>query len=73
LIHGPTVAKKGHLVFYCLLYEKMKKGDMLIAKKLCIFHPEPLLSPKYNDILLGSTINQEVNKGTRLSRELVDQ
>ena len=73
MIHGPTVAKKGPLVFYRLLYENMKKGDMLIAKNLCIVRPEPLLSPKYNNILLGRTISQEVNKGTRLCRELVDQ
>ena len=73
MIYGPTVAKKGHLVFYRLLYENINKGDMLIAKNLCIFHPEPLLSPKYNNILLGRMISQDVNKGTRLSRELVDQ
>ena len=72
MIHGPTVAKKGHLVFYRLLYENMKKGDMLIAKNLCIVHPEPLLSPQYNNILLDRMISQEVKKGAGLSWELID-
>jgi|TARA_B100002003_G_C13945163_1_gene458509 sialic acid synthase SpsE len=61
--------KRGSLVFYRLLLEEMKKCDMLIAKNLCIVRSGPLLSPKYNNILLGRTLSQEVNKETALSWE----
>jgi len=49
----------------------MKKGVVLNEKNLRIVRPGMGLAPKYYEILLGKKVNQDVNKGTAVSRKLI--
>ena len=74
VFYGPTEAEKPSLQFRRSLYiaEDMKKGDILTERNLRIVRPGLGLQPKYYDILLGRRVNQDVNKGTAVSWELID-
>jgi len=71
--YGPTEAEKGSTVFRRSLYitKDIKKGDVLSEKNLRIIRPGLGLSPRYYDILMGRTINQDLKKGTAVKWEHV--
>jgi len=64
--YGTSEAEKGSLTFRRSLYiaEDMKKDDILNEKNLRIIRPGLGLAPKYYDVVLGRTVNQDVKKGT---------
>ena len=72
--YGSTEEEKGSLVFRRSLYiaEDMKKGDVLSEKNLRIVRPGLGLPPKYYDIFLGRTVNQDVKKGTALKWDICE-
>jgi len=71
--YGPTEAEKGSLVFRRSLYiaEDMKKGDILTKDNLRIVRPGMGLEPKYFDILLGRKVNQDLEKGSAVSWNII--
>ena len=71
--YGPTEAEKGTTVFRRSLYitKDIKKGDVLSEKNFRIIRPGLGLSPRYYDILMGRTINQDLKKGTAVKWEHV--
>jgi pseudaminic acid synthase len=64
--YGTSEAEKGSLTFRRSLYiaEDMKKDDVLNENNLRIIRPGLGLAPKYYDVVLGRTVNQDVKKGT---------
>ena len=71
--YGPTEAENNSLVFRRSLYisENMKNGDKLCENNLRSIRPGLGLKPKYYDIVLGRTVNQDIPKGTALSWDLI--
>jgi len=72
--YGPTETEKGSLVFRRSLYiaQDVKKGDMLNEKNLRIVRPGLGLAPKYFDLVLGRKVNQDLEKGTAVSWEIIE-
>ena len=72
--YGPTEAEKGSLVFRRSLYiaEDMKKGDILTKENLRIVRPGMGLEPKYFEILLGRKVNQDLEKGSAVSWDIIE-
>ena len=52
------------MLSYCLFYEDMKKGVVLIGKNLRIIYLE--LELKYYDILMGHTIYRDIRNDFKL-------
>ena len=71
--YGTSEAEKGSLTSRRSLYiaEDMKKDDILNEKNLRIIRPGLGLPPKYYDVVLGRTVNQDVKKGTAVEWELI--
>ncbi len=49
----------------------MKKGEAFSAANLRAIRPGLGLPPKYLDLLLGKQVNQDVERGTPMSWELI--
>jgi N-acetylneuraminate synthase len=71
--YGPTEAEKKSLVFRRSLYitQDLKAGDVLTSDNLRAIRPGHGLPPKYYDLLLGKQVNQDLEKGTPLSWDMV--
>lgn len=71
--YGPVEAEKSSLKFRRSLYvvKDIKKGEKFTAENIKAIRPGYGLAPKYYDILLGKTVNQNVNKGTPVNWEMV--
>ncbi len=71
--YGPTDMEKVSLKHRRSLYigQDMKAGDVLTAENLRIIRPGDGLAPRYYDLLLGKRVNREVEKGTRVSWDIV--
>lgn len=64
--YGLTEAEKTSLTYRRSLYvaKDMKSGDVFTPENLKTVRPGLGLPPKYYDVLLGQTVNQDVQKGT---------
>jgi len=73
ICYGPTEAEISSIKFRRSLYiaQDMKAGDVLTSDTLRSVRPGMGLSPKYLDILMGKTVNQDVKKGTPLSWKMI--
>jgi len=71
--YGVTEAEKKSLIYRRSLYisQNIKKGDLLTPENLRTIRPGLGLAPKHYDILLGKTVNQDVNKGTPMSWDIL--
>ena len=71
--YGATDAEKKSIVFRRSLYvvEDLKAGDVLTTENVRAIRPGLGLATKYLDIVLGSTINQDIRRGTALSWDLL--
>ncbi len=65
--------EKKSLQFRRSLYivENMKKGDVITEKNMRRIRPGLGLPPKYYDVVLGKSINQDVKRGTALVWNLI--
>ena len=72
--YGISEAEKGSLIFRRSLYisEDMKKDDIINEKNLRIVRPGLGLAPKYYDLVLGRTVNQDVKKGTAVNWGIIN-
>jgi N-acetylneuraminate synthase len=73
IFYGPTISEEKSRQFRRSLYvvKDMRAGDILTQENLRAIRPGLGLSPKYLDILLGKTINQDVARGTAMRFELI--
>jgi N-acetylneuraminate synthase len=71
--YGVTEAEQKSLVFKRSLYitKNLKAGDTLTIDNLRAIRPGRGLPPKYYNIILGKSINQDTQAGTPLSWELL--
>jgi len=61
------------LIYRRSLYisQNIKKGDLLTPENLRTIRPGLGLAPKHYNILLGKIVNQDVNKGTPMSWDIL--
>jgi pseudaminic acid synthase len=71
--YGATAAEQASLVFRRSLYiaKDMKAGDVLTSENLRAVRPGLGLPPKYYELLLGKTVNQDAKKGTPMDWSLL--
>lgn len=71
--YGPTQAEKKSLQFRRSLYivQDLKKGDVLTRDNVRSIRPGLGLPPKYIEIVLGKTVNQELKRGTPLGFDML--
>ena len=71
--YGPVNVEKGSLVFRRSLYiaKDMKAGDIFTPENLRVVRPGLGLHPKYYEVLIGKSINQDAKIGTPLSWNLI--
>ena len=71
--YGPVNVEKGSLVFRRSLYvaKDMKAGDLFTPENLRVVRPGLGLHPKYYEVLIGKSINQDAKIGTPLSWNLI--
>ncbi len=71
--YGPTDREKASLKFRRSLYivQDVKMGDILNHENLRSIRPGYGLSPRYYELLLGKRVNQDINKGTPVSWDMV--
>lgn len=71
--YGPTSAEKDSLVFRRSLYvsQDMKAGDVFTPENLKSVRPGLGLPPKYYDVLIGRSVNKEIEKGTPVTWNLL--
>jgi N-acetylneuraminate synthase len=71
--YGPTEKEKNSIVFRRSLYvvKNIKAGDVLTRQNLRAIRPGFGLPTKYLELVLGRTVNQDVNRGTALSFDLI--
>lgn len=72
--YGATEAEKKSLVFRRSLYivKDMKAGDLLTSDNVRAIRPGFGLATKYLDIVLGKSVNQDINRGTALNWALFE-
>ncbi|AFY36523.1 N-acetylneuraminate synthase [[Leptolyngbya] sp. PCC 7376] len=71
--YGATEAERKSLGFRRSLYiaEEMKAGDKLTSQNLRCVRPGYGLAPKYYDLVINKAVNQDLQKGTPLSWDLL--
>lgn len=71
--YGATAAEQKSLVFRRSLYvaEDIQAGEQFTAQNIRCIRPGYGLAPKYYDLLLGKTAQQNLCKGTPLSWEML--
>ncbi|MBU1404733.1 MAG: pseudaminic acid synthase [Proteobacteria bacterium] len=71
--YGPTEAERKSIVFRRSLYivKDLKAGDVLTKESVRAIRPGLGLPTKYLDVVLGRTVNQDVEKGTPMKWELL--
>lgn len=72
--YGPTEAEEKARLTRRSLYiaEDLKAGDTLTPSNLRRIRPGLGVLPKYYDLLLGKSVNQDVSKGTPVSWHLIE-
>ena len=70
---GLTEEERGSLAFRRTLYicDDLKKGDVLTAKNLRAIRPGHGLAPKFIDQCMGKRVVKAVERGTRMSWDLI--
>lgn len=73
ITYGPTAGEKKSLIYRRSLYitQDISAGEKLTPHNLRAIRPGFGLPPKYYDILLGKTVNQDTQAGTALTWELL--
>ncbi|HGW5056989.1 TPA: pseudaminic acid synthase [Citrobacter koseri] len=68
-------SEKGNLKFRRSLYvvKDVKKGEKLTSENVKSIRPGYGMAPKYYDEIIGTTVNQSLEKGTPLSFELIEK
>lgn len=71
--YGILEDEKKSLTFKRSIYivEDMKAGDVFNDKNIRIIRPGLGISPRYFEMVLGKTVNKDVNKGTALTFDLI--
>jgi N-acetylneuraminate synthase len=71
--YGLTDAEQPSLKFRRSLYiaEDMKAGDALDSTNLRAIRPGSGLPPKYQSLLMGKLVNQDIKKGTPVTWDLI--
>ncbi|MBN3926046.1 pseudaminic acid synthase [Nostoc sp. NMS4] len=71
--YGATEAEKESLVYRRSLYvtKDMKAGEILTPENLRAVRPGLGLPPKFFDIVIGKSVNQNIKKGTAFTWKLV--
>ncbi len=71
--YGPSEAEQPSMKFRRSLYiaKDMKAGEELTPENLRCVRPGMGLAPKYFDIMLGRTVNQDVKRGQALNWSLI--
>ncbi len=71
--YGATEAEKESLLYRRSLYvaKDMKAGEILTSENLRAVRPGLGLPPKFFDIVIGKTVNQNIKKGTPFTWKLV--
>jgi len=71
--YGPTEAEKKSLRFRRSLYavKDIKAGEVLTMENMRSIRPGLGLPPKYLEVLLGRTVNQDVKRGTAIGWQLL--
>lgn len=72
--YGPADSEKDSLIFRRSLYfvEDIEQGEVITSQNLRAIRPGYGLSPKYYEEILGKKAARFIEKGTPVSRELVD-
>ena len=72
--YGATEAEKKSLVFRRSLYivKDLKAGDVLTSDNVRAIRPGLGLATKYLDIVLGKSVNQDIDRGTALNWALFE-
>ena len=70
-----TESEKKSRVFRRSLYivEDMKSGDVITEKNMRSIRPGMGLSPKYYDEILGKKVNRDIERGTALTWNMIDE
>lgn len=73
ILYGATEKEKNSILFRRSLYVAvdMKKGEPFTRENLRIVRPGLGLPPRYYDLLIGKTVNNDVKKGTPVSWEII--
>ena len=73
--YGVTEQEKKSLQFRRSLYvvEDMKAGDVITEKNMRCIRPGLGLAPKYHDMLLGKRVNRDIERGTPVSWNMIEQ
>jgi len=68
VVYGGTGNEEKSKVFRRSLYvsDNIKAGEKLTANNLKVIRPGYGLPPKFYDVLLGKTVNQDIEKGTAM-------
>ena len=53
--------------------EDMKAGDVITEKNMRCIRPGLGLAPKYHDMLLGKRVNRDIERGTPVSWNMIEQ
>lgn len=71
--YGPSDKEKKSLVFRRSIYvtKDLKIGQKLTNKNIRNIRPGYGLAPKYFDMVIGKTVNQDVKQGTALSWDII--
>jgi sialic acid synthase SpsE len=72
--YGATEAEKKSLVFRRSLYivKDLKAGDVLTSDNVRAIRPGFGLATKYLDVVLGKSVNQDIDRGTALNWALFE-
>ena len=73
IAYGPTEKEKKSMVFRRSLYitKNLNSGELLSNESVRVIRPGFGLSPKYYDIVMGKSVNQDVKIGTPLTWDLI--
>lgn len=73
--YAPGEKEKGYLSFKQSIFvtEDIKKKEVFTSKNIRIIRPGYGLEPKYYENILGKHANQDIKRGTPLTRELMEE
>ena len=73
ITYGPTEKEKKSMVFRRSLYitKNLNSGDLLTNESVRIIRPGFGLPPKYYDIVMGKSVNRDIEMGTPLTWDLI--
>jgi pseudaminic acid synthase len=73
ITYGPTEKEKKSMIFRRSLYitKNLNSGEHLSSESVRVIRPGFGLPPKYYDIVMGKSINQDIKIGTPLTWDLI--